>query len=69
MNLNNPATLIALHKANEIAKARKLALSTIEREARDASSIEAMQGVINRALTELAAAEPEARWQVKRMGV
>jgi hypothetical protein len=60
MNLNNPATLIALHKANEIAKARKLALSTIEREARDASSIEAMQGVINRALTELAAAEREA---------
>ncbi len=60
MNLNNPATLIALHKANEIAKARKLALSTIEREARDASSIEAMQGVINRALAELAAAEREA---------
>lgn len=60
MNLNNPATLIALHKANEIAKARKLALSTIEREARNASSIEAMQGVINRALVELAAAEREA---------
>ena len=60
MNLNNPATLIALHKANEIAKARKLALSTIERKARDASSIEAMQGVINRALAELAAAEREA---------
>jgi hypothetical protein len=60
MNLNNPATLIVLHRANEIAKARKLALSTIEREARDASSIEAMQGVINRALTELAAAEREA---------
>jgi hypothetical protein len=60
MNLNNPATLIALHKANEIAKARRLALNTIEREARDASSIEAMQGVINRALTELAAAEREA---------
>ena len=60
MNLNNPATLIALHKANEIAKARKLALSTIEREARDASTIEAMQGVINRALIELAAAEREA---------
>ena len=60
MNLNNPATLIALHKANEIAKARKLALSTIEREAREASTIEAMQGVINRALAELAAAEREA---------
>ena len=60
MNLNNPATLIALHKANEIAKARKLALSTIEREARDASTIEAMQGVINCALAELAAAEREA---------
>ena len=60
MNLNNPATLIALHKANEIAKVRKLALSTIEREARDASTIEAMQGVINCALAELAAAEREA---------
>ena len=60
MNLNNPATLIALHKANEIAKARKLALSTIEREAREASTVEALRSVIDRALAELAAAEREA---------
>jgi hypothetical protein len=60
MNLNNPATLIALHKANEIAKARKLALSTIEREARAASTVEALRIVIDRALAELAAAEREA---------
>jgi len=57
MNLNNPATLIALHRANEIAKARKLALSTIEREARGASTLEALQAVIDRALAELATAE------------
>lgn len=57
MNLNNPATLIALHRANEIAKARKLALNTIEREARSASTFEALQAVINRALAELATAE------------
>jgi hypothetical protein len=60
MNLNSPATLIVLHRANEIAKARRLALNSIYRLARDASSIEAMQGVINRALAELAAAEREA---------
>lgn len=57
MNLNNPATLIALHRANEIAKARKLALSTIEREARGASTVEALQAAIDRALAELATAE------------
>lgn len=57
MNLNNPATLIALHRANEIAKARKLALSTIEREARGASTVEALQAIIDRALAELATAE------------
>ena len=57
MNLNNPATLIALHRANEIAKERKLALSTIERGARDALTLGDMQSVIYRALIELAAAE------------
>jgi len=60
MNLNSPATLIVLHRANEIAKARRLALNTIYREAQGASTVEAVQGVINRALTELAAAEREA---------
>jgi len=60
MNLNNPATLIAIHRLNEIAKARRLALNTIDREARAASSIEALRIVIDRALAELAAAEREA---------
>ena len=60
MNLNNPATLIAIHRINEIAKARRLALNTIDREARAASSIEALRIVIDRALAELATAEREA---------
>jgi hypothetical protein len=57
MNLNNPATLIVLHRANEIAKARRLALNNIYRLARDASSIEAVRSSIDRVLAELAAAE------------
>lgn len=60
MNLNSPATLIVLHRANEIAKARRLALNTIYREARDASSIEGVRSAIDRVLAELAAAEREA---------
>jgi hypothetical protein len=60
MNLNSPATLIVLHRANEIAKARRLALNSIYRLARDASSIEAVRSAIDRVLAELAAAEREA---------
>tara|TARA_R110000868_G_scaffold342706_1_gene603609 strand:+ start:384 stop:575 length:192 start_codon:yes stop_codon:yes gene_type:complete len=59
MNLNNPATLLALHRINEIAKARRLALNTIDREARAASTVEALRIVIDRALAELATAERE----------
>jgi hypothetical protein len=59
MNLNSPATLIVLHRANEIAKARRLALNSIYRLARDASSIEAVRSAIDRVLAELAAAERE----------
>ncbi len=60
MNLNNPATLIVLHRANEIAKARLLALNTIYREAQDAATVEALRSAIDRVLLELAAAEREA---------
>jgi hypothetical protein len=60
MNLNSPATLIVLHRANEIAKARRLALNTIYREAQDASTVEALRRAIDRVLLELAAAEREA---------
>lgn len=60
MNLNSPATLIAIHRLNEIAKVRRLALNTIDREARAALSIEALRIVIDRALAELATAEREA---------
>jgi len=60
MNLNNPATLIVLHRTSEIAKARRLALNTIDREARAASTVEALRIVIDRTLAELAAAEREA---------
>jgi hypothetical protein len=60
MNLNSPATLIVLHRANEIAKARRLALNSIYRLARDASTVEAVRSEIDRVLAELAAAEREA---------
>jgi hypothetical protein len=60
MNLNSPATLIVLHRANEIAKARRLALNTIYREAQDAVTVEALRSAIDRVLLELAAAEREA---------
>ena len=60
MNLNSPATLIVLHRANEIAKARRLALNTIYREAQGASTVEALRSAIDRVLTELATAEREA---------
>ena len=59
MNLNNPATLIVLNRTSEVAKARRLALNTIYREARDASTVEAVRSAIDRVLAELAAAERE----------
>lgn len=58
--LDTPATIAALHRTNSVAKARKLALSTIEREARDASSLEALRVMIERTLSDLATIEREA---------
>jgi hypothetical protein len=57
MTLDTPATLKALAKTNNIAKARKLALSTVYREARSASSLEALRATIDSVLAELATAE------------
>lgn len=58
--LDTPATLAALHRTNAIAKARRLALSTIEREARSASSLEALRTMIEQALADLSTIEREA---------
>lgn len=58
--LDTPATLAALHRTNAIAKARKLALSTIEREARSASSLDGLRVVIEGVLADLAVIERNA---------
>jgi hypothetical protein len=60
MTLDTPATLAALHRTNAIAKARRLALSTIERETRSASSLETLRIMIERTLAELAIIERDA---------
>jgi hypothetical protein len=60
MTLDTPATLAALHRTNAIAKARRLALSTIERETRGASSLETLRIMIERTLAELAIIERDA---------
>lgn len=58
--LDTPETLAALHRTNAIAKARKLALNTIDREARNASSLEALRSIIEQTLTQLDTIEREA---------
>lgn len=60
MTLDTPATLAALHRTNTIAKARRLALSTIEREAREAATLETLRVMIERTLAELAIIERDA---------
>lgn len=60
MQLDTPETIKALARTNDIAKARKLALSTIERESRNASSLEALRLVIDQAMAALTMAEHEA---------
>lgn len=53
MTLDTPATLAALHRTNAIAKARKLAINEIIREARGASSLQALRDTIDRISAEL----------------
>jgi hypothetical protein len=60
MTLDTPATLAALHRTNAIAKVRRLALSTIEREAKSASSLEGLRTIIEKALSDLAIIERDA---------
>jgi hypothetical protein len=54
MTLDTPATLAALHRTNAIAKARRLALNEIDRESRNASSLQALRDAIDRINAELA---------------
>lgn len=58
--LDTPETIAALHRTNAIAKARRLALNTIDREARGASSLEALRLIIEQTLADLATIEREA---------
>lgn len=60
MQLDTPETIKALARTNDIAKVRKLALSTIERESRNASSLQALRAIIDGVMAELAINEREA---------
>lgn len=57
MTLDTPATLKALARTNDIAKARKLTINALEREARGAGSLQALQAQIERLMQELTIAE------------
>lgn len=58
--LDTPETIAALHRTNAIAKARRLAVNTIEREARAASSLEALRAIIEQTIADLATIERDA---------
>ena len=60
MTLDTPATLKALARTNDIAKARKLAINAIERETRSTSSLQALQAAIAAILKDLDIAEANA---------
>lgn len=60
MTLDTPATLKALARTNDIAKARKLAINAIEREARSTSSLQALQAAIVDIFNKLQIAEANA---------
>ena len=58
--LDTTATLKALARTNDIAKARKLALNAIERETRSAHSAQALTAMIKEILVKLEIAEKNA---------
>lgn len=60
MTLDTPETLAVLHRTNEIAKARKLAINEVIREARNASSLQALRDAIDRIGSELDVREANA---------
>ena len=53
MTIDTPATLKALARTNDIAKARKLALNAIERETRSTHTAETLGNMIREILTKL----------------
>lgn len=57
MTIDTPATLKVLARTNDVAKARRLTLNAIEREARGASSLQALQTQIERLMQELTITE------------
>ncbi len=60
MTLDTPATLKALARTNDIAKARRLAINAIDREARSNSSLSGLQAAIADILNKLQIAEANA---------
>ena len=58
--LDTKETLAALHRTNAIAKARKIALNRIAQEARSASSLEALRGMIEQLIDQCDTIEREA---------
>lgn len=60
MTLDTPATLKALARTNDIAKARKLALSAIERETRSTHTTETLGNTIREILAKLEVTEKNA---------
>ena len=57
MTIDTTPTLAALGRMNDIAKARKLTLSAIEREARGAGSLQALREQIERLMQEMSIVE------------
>lgn len=53
-------TLATLHRLNALAKLRRLTLNAIQRDAREADTLEAVRALIDRALDDLATTEREA---------
>ena len=60
MTLDTHATLAALHRTNAIAKARKLAISAIERETRCDHSAQTLKALIQDILHKLDIIERDA---------
>jgi hypothetical protein len=60
MTLDTPATIKALARTNDIAKARKLALSAIERETRSTHTAETLGNTIREILARLEVTEKNA---------
>jgi hypothetical protein len=57
-HITDDATIMAtLHRLNAIAKLRRLTLNAIQRDAREADTLESVRALIDRALDDLATTE------------